>query len=388
MKEFIANNIVPFVGCLLMTAFVTKNERLSKVKRRFFMATLVLFAVSMFFRNADYITSQYEHYTIRRAVYSAFGYLSRTLVIYGLLGVDLNLGRRKGRIQYFVLGIPVVFAVIGAFSVFFTDKVYCFTPTNHFVSGPLGWLNYLPFILYMLVIVGIAVLDLWRKRNRHATMLFGTVSLMICAILIEFFSFRSFTSEAVVTMALMLYLIFFQRDEFINEKKNLERRVMYDALTDLYNRAGYEELMRHFSKEKDLLVAMLVIDIDKFKEVNDNYGHDVGDQILKNTAKLLKVTFRSSDYVIRYGGDEFVVIMVGVTDNLAVVVKNKIDSINVQMENPISNIPRTTISAGLAFSEEGLSKELFKQADEAMYRVKTTTRRGCAVYGENGEDEF
>jgi PleD family two-component response regulator len=69
-------------------------------------------------------------------------------------------------------------------------------------------------------------------------------------------------------------------------------------------------------------------------------------------------------------------------------VKNKIDSINVQMENPIANIPRTTISAGLAFSEEGLSKELFKQADEALYRVKTTTRRACAVYGENGEDEF
>ncbi len=62
------------------------------------------------------------------------------------------------------------------------------------------------------------------------------------------------------------------------------------------------------------------------------------------------------------------------------------ESINVQMLNPIANIPKTSVSAGLAFSENGLSDELFKQADEALYVTKTTTKRGCAVYGEHKDE--
>lgn len=56
------------------------------------------------------------------------------------------------------------------------------------------------------------------------------------------------------------------------------------------------------------------------------------------------------------------------------------------MLNPIANIPKTSVSAGLAFSENGLSDELFKQADEALYITKTTTKRGCAVYGEHKDE--
>ena len=78
--------------------------------------------------------------------------------------------------------------------------------------------------------------------------------------------------------------------------------------------------------------------------------------------------------------------MIGITDNLGFVVKNKVESINVQMLNPISNIPKTSVSAGLAFSENGLSEELFKQADEALYMTKTTTKHGCTIYGVK-EDE-
>ena len=104
--------------------------------------------------------------------------------------------------------------------------------------------------------------------------------------------------------------------------------------------------------------------------------------MLKEVAKLLKVTFRSSDYVIRYGGDEFVVVMLGITEDMSFIVKNKIESINVQLENPISDIPKTSVSAGMAFSDKGFSDDLFKKADEALYKTKTTTRRNCTVYSE------
>lgn len=75
MKEFIAHNFVPVTGCIMMFTFVLLNKGLSKRKRHFFSFTLALFMLSLVLRNADYISSCYEHFTIRRAVYSAFGYM-------------------------------------------------------------------------------------------------------------------------------------------------------------------------------------------------------------------------------------------------------------------------------------------------------------------------
>ena len=386
MKEFIAHNFVPVTGCIMMFTFVLLNKGLSKRKRHFFAFTLALFMLSLVLRNADYITSCYEHFTIRRAVYSAFGYVVRSLVIYALIGTDFNLKKKKIRNLYFLLGLPILITIFSAFSIFFTDKVYSFTETNNFRGGPLSWLNYVPLAIYMIVIVAIAVYDFCTKRYRHGRMIVGTLTLMTFAMCFEYFGFREFLSECAITMALMLYLFFFQNDEHLNESKHLKKKALTDGLTGLYNRNGYNEIMKNYSKDKDLMVAMMVLDIDGFKSVNDTYGHDIGDCILKNMAKLLSITFRSTDYVIRYGGDEFVVIMIGITENLGFVVKNKVESINVQMLNPISNIPKTSVSAGLAFSENGLSEELFKQADEALYMTKTTTKHGCTIYGVK-EDE-
>ena len=385
MKEIIAHNFVPVIGSLMMFAFVLKNDRLSKRKRNFFMLTIMFYLLSIFFRNADLITSEYDTITIRRAFYSACGYFTRTMVVYSLIGTDFDLKQKKYKIYYSILIIPILITLFSAFSVFYTDKVYSFQSPNNFHSGPYAWLNYAPLVLYFFVVLAIAVRDFVKREYRHGTMILGTLFLMASAMLFEYFSFHELLSESAVALALMLYLFFFQDDEYINEQQILKQKALTDALTGCFNRAGYDEIVNHYSKEKNLEVAMIVMDIDKFKLVNDNYGHDVGDIILKNVSKLLTVTFRSSDYIIRYGGDEFVVVIIGITEEMTPVVVNKIESINVQLENPISDIPKTSVSAGLAFSKNGFTPELFKHADEAMYERKTTTRRGCTVYR---EEEF
>jgi len=384
MKDFIAYNFVPIVGCAMMFAFVIKNNKLTERKRRFFIITLIIFLLSVLFRNADKIVSDYETYTARRAVYSAFGYFLRPLFAYALLGTDLNLNRKKQRILYTLLGIPMIITLFSAFSVFFTGIVYGFhTDTNNFYSGPLGWLNYMALGIYLVVILVLAVIDFTRKNYRHGTMILGTAFLMISAVLFEYFEVREFLSESVMTMALMLYLFFFQDDEFVKERKRLRKEATVDALTGVYNRRAYEDLMVSLSKEDNLIAGILVMDIDYFKSINDTYGHDVGDIILKNVASLLKSTFRISDYVIRFGGDEFVVIMIGITEDLFLVVKNKIDSINTALDNPAEGIPKVSVSAGVSFSETGVSEKLFKQADEALYRVKNSAKKGCVAYDES-----
>ena len=94
---------------------------------------------------------------------------------------------------------------------------------------------------------------------------------------------------------------------------SLNYEASHDKLTGLYNRAGYDVL----SRSVDLgTTAVLMIDADKFKDINDQYGHDVGDKILQKFARVLRKTFRSEDYICRIGGDEFVVFMMHVTDEL------------------------------------------------------------------------
>ncbi len=383
MTEFISNNFIPIIGILMMLAIIAKNNRLPKLRRIYFYLTLASFALSLFFRNADYITSNYETFTVRRAVYSAFGYVFRTLLIYFTLGTDLDLSKPKTRKIYILIGLPILVTIFAAFSVFFTDKVYSFVPPNSFFAGPYSWLNYVSLVFYLFVFIYIAAKDFIKYKNhRHGTMISAVLVLMIFAMLFEKFGYRAFMCENAMTMALMLYLIFFQNNDFQHQRRSLEHKARIDALTGLYNRTGYNYLVEALSKEKDLMIGLLVLDIDNFKSINDTYGHETGDVILKKVADLLKVAFRSTDYVIRHGGDEFAVIMVGITDNLAFVVKNKIESLNVQLENPIDNVPKTSVSAGLAFSENGFTSDLFNRADKALYHVKETTRRDCALYEE------
>ena len=243
-------------------------------------------------------------------------------------------------------------------------------------------MNYMTPIFYLVVIMIIEAQSFIRKNYQHATMALATSFLVLCAMLFEVFGFRAFLCESAIAMAMLLYLIFFQESEYRLNSRILKAAARRDALTGAYNRAGYEAIIGRMKQEKDLLLGFMILDIDKFKEVNDEYGHEAGDYVLINVSKMLKATFRSSDYIIRYGGDEFVVILTGITENLGFVIKKKIDSLNGLLENPISNLPACSVSDGLAFSDQGFSDELFRKADRALYYSKATTKRSCTIYNE------
>ena len=153
---------------------------------------------------------------------------------------------------------------------------------------------------------------------------------------------------------------------------------MHDALTGLYNRSAYDYMRRDMDMSKN---ALLLIDVDKFKGINDTYGHDVGDLVLKRVAEVLKYSFRFSDPVFRLGGDEFVVIMVNVDSSLREQVMRKIDQANVMLQKPKDDLPPTSLSVGVAFADrENPEGDIFKDADTALYHVKEAGRCGCYIY--------
>ncbi len=163
------------------------------------------------------------------------------------------------------------------------------------------------------------------------------------------------------------------------KQEQLSYEALHDVLTGLYNRSAYEMFMNNIDKTH---IALLIIDVDKFKSVNDTYGHDMGDRVLKRVSELLMANFRSVDIVCRVGGDEFVVIMTRVNSSLNQLVINKIAHMNALLQNPKDDLPAVSLSVGAAFSDrEGGTGNLFKDADTALYRIKNGAKGGCAIFG-------
>ncbi|MCR4647710.1 MAG: diguanylate cyclase [Lachnospiraceae bacterium] len=156
------------------------------------------------------------------------------------------------------------------------------------------------------------------------------------------------------------------------EYKNKAQR---DSLTGLYNNACVKEIIEEYFNDdgKDRTNALLIIDLDDFKSVNDNYGHRFGDQVLMSTAQLLKDTFGQNDIRARIGGDEFLVFCRDILDMSSVNEKLKKLFENFA-NNPIGEKEKYVIKAsvGIAVSpQDGTGfKRLFDKADRNMYKVK------------------
>ncbi len=164
----------------------------------------------------------------------------------------------------------------------------------------------------------------------------------------------------------------------------LRHQAEHDPLTGIMNRGAFDQLKEIFRVKLEPL-ALLIIDVDKFKLVNDGYGHEMGDKVLKKVAELLEESFRSTDFPARIGGDEFAVILTNVTPELKSMIENKINILNEKLMHPDDGLPEISLSVGAAFSECGFSGNLYKQADIALYHVKEHGRCGCSFY--EGEDD-
>ena len=166
--------------------------------------------------------------------------------------------------------------------------------------------------------------------------------------------------------------------QFTYSERVLTDQAHTDKLTGLINRGGYEQIIRN----SDLRTTTLIVfDADKFKHVNDTYGHEVGDLVLKKIARTLKQNFRLRDCVCRTGGDEFVVLMLGNDLLEQDQIVRKVSRINRELSHVDDKLPVISVSAGVAYGlTEKDWKSLFNHADQAMYEVKQSGGRGCRFY--------
>ena len=156
------------------------------------------------------------------------------------------------------------------------------------------------------------------------------------------------------------------RDKLVGKLKGYQDKLYIDPVTGVYNRRYFEDEIRNMQNS----AGVAMIDLDDFKLYNDIYGHDMGDQVLCIVADVIKNCIRKTDKLIRYGGDEFLLIL---SDMVRGTLRGKLRQIQEAIENAtIPNCPRLklTASIGGGISEDGKIDEAIAKADQLMYKAK------------------
>lgn len=149
-----------------------------------------------------------------------------------------------------------------------------------------------------------------------------------------------------------------------------------DPLTEVYNRRSLDDMLKKYTSRADRLqkpLSFLMIDVDRFREINSRFGHTTGDFVLLEVATLLKSAVRGSDAVVRYGGDEFLVILADAPKENVDIVMNRIEKF-VQDWNHGGHLKDFQLVLSVGASSWGLGKtidEIMNDADREMYSVKT-----------------
>ncbi|MGZ8707674.1 MAG: putative bifunctional diguanylate cyclase/phosphodiesterase [Gaiellaceae bacterium] len=171
-------------------------------------------------------------------------------------------------------------------------------------------------------------------------------------------------------------------------QEQLRLQALFDPLTGLANRAFFHEQLEHavsIRTENEPGTAVVFIDLDQFKQINDQYGHSVGDEVLAILGERLKTVIRAGDSVARLGGDEFAVLLTSVREPAepAIVAERLLEQITAPIDVAGRHLS-VTASIGIALGSSGA--ELLKQADAAMYRAKSNGDADYAFY-DDGLDQ-
>ncbi len=174
-------------------------------------------------------------------------------------------------------------------------------------------------------------------------------------------------------------------DYFISMQENVLKvtfeKAIKDSLTGLYNRNYLTERLKQFEakiKRNKSKIILVFLDLNNFKQINDVYGHKKGDEVLKGIADLMKKTFREYDLIVRYGGDEFIII-IEKEDEKSLNIEDAVKKLNNNINKKYKNY-NISFAYGIAVSNEVLDKnfdlnKLIELADERMYENKNKIKK-------------
>lgn len=184
---------------------------------------------------------------------------------------------------------------------------------------------------------------------------------------------------------LIFIVIKMKFDKMKETKRILFEKTQIDSLTGVNNREACEQLVTEYLKTKDesLYATFIIIDIDHFKQINDRFGHKIGDKLLIEFSSLLKEFFSLKDIVSRLGGDEFIVFMKDINEKDIEKIHNKLQELCEIMDKEIvhnGHSQKISLSVGAVVTQQAIEfGELYSLADETLYEVKHNGRNGFKI---------
>ncbi len=197
------------------------------------------------------------------------------------------------------------------------------------------------------------------------------------------------SSDEMERLKKAVYIMASELEELINQlqqdKEKLEEIAYKDPLTGLYNRRFFLEhakkIFEHAKRYNDPF-SVILMDIDNFKRINDTYGHDIGDIVLKEFSEVIKQASRSSDIPARWGGEEFIIMLPTTDSNGAKHLAERIRKMFKEVSVKVGNEEvRTTVSIGVSqYNGHSRLEDIIKEADEALYRAKRSGKDRVEIY--------
>ena len=233
------------------------------------------------------------------------------------------------------------------------------------------------------IIHNVVYIPLRVQRNKVGFLTFDNLLSRRRINYLDFISLKQFANQ--IALAIDNAALF----ERVQELSN------YDELTKLPVRRFFSENLAeeiYRSKRFDLIMSLIVLDIDWFKQINDTYGHQIGDWALKEVSQVLRTSLRQTDFPCRYGGDEMVIMLPRTNGDEAKIIckrlKDRINNIAIPSRYTDGKRITLSISQGVSsYPQDGATAaELFSKADKALYWVKNTDRGTFAVYREIADD--
>jgi len=178
-----------------------------------------------------------------------------------------------------------------------------------------------------------------------------------------------------------------QTKELLRLNEKLEQAANTDPMTGAYNRRYFYETARHMlslARREHFDVMIVILDIDKFKNINDTYGHDVGDIIIKDLSSNIASTIRESDIFARFGGEEFVILLNNIDEENSIKFCNKL-RLHIQDSKPYKDIQYTvSVGIGKVFDKDNNNVDYaLKRADLALYAAKESGRNKVIYFNES-----
>lgn len=384
--DYFAINFAAVAGFIFLLIFLLTNATLDpKIKRIFYLLLLLEF-IEVVTYSIELWTTTFETLSPLRLWLSAVGYSIRPFIFC----LMLMLATRNTTVQQFpkVFYLPAIINTFTAFSVFFTDIVYSYTPDNQFHRGPLGYITYVVVILYLVMLTLVVMKSHAGRPKLEILIIFAICLLLFFSMAIEaLFAVRTVGRTSIV-MVTIFYYMFFQTQIYkssLSEEQNmrlqLEHANRIDSSTGVLNKKAFiesaESLLSPANMPLSASIGFIFLDLDNLKTLNDTLGHATGDVAIAHTAETIQAIFRKTDLIGRFGGDEFCILLSDISRPRFQMCLNELQA-RLQKEYHSENITvAVTASIGAVYSETAshLSYErLVRTADDALYEAKAAGR--------------